>query len=314
MTLIYRDAAFLSHETGDHPESADRIRSIPARLAELGLLDRCREHESPLVDRRRLARVHSPAYMDEIWAYAKSGGGHIEADTVVSPASYDVAMKAAGAACDAVERVVRGEDSQALCLVRPPGHHALARQAMGFCLFNNVAIAARMAIDELRLERVLIVDWDIHHGNGTQASFWHEPRVGFFSAHRWPFYPGTGAADETGAGDALGTTLNLPFELGTPRREYLGRFRAELEEFADRLRPQLVLVSAGFDAHRLDPVGNLGLETEDFIELTDAVLDVADVHAGGRVVSVLEGGYDPIILADSVGVHLSTMLQRQKKT
>ena len=254
--------------------------------------------------------MHSPAYIDEVWAYAKSGGGYIEADTVVSPASYDVALMAAGSVCDAVERLVRGEDTQALCLVRPPGHHAMVNHAMGFCIFNNIAVAARLAVDVLGLDRVLIVDWDIHHGNGTQATFWEEPKVGFLSIHRWPFYPGTGDSDETGGGRGLGTTLNLPVEYGTPRKDYLALFGDSLEKFAAKIQPQLVLLSAGFDTHRLDPVGNLGLETEDFIPLTNLVLDVADTYAGGKIVSVLEGGYDPKLLGDCVAVHLAEMLKR----
>jgi acetoin utilization deacetylase AcuC-like enzyme len=227
---------------------------------------------------------------------------------VVSAASFDVARFAAGAACDAVDRVLRGEDTTALCIARPPGHHALPDRAMGFCLFNNVAIAARVAIDEHGLDRVLVVDWDVHHGNGTQDIFYTDERVGFFSAHRWPFYPGTGASDETGSGQGLGITRNLPLEFGTTRETYRARFRRELESFAATVKPQLVLVSAGFDAHREDPIGSLGLEAEDFGELTRDVLDVAAVHAGGRVVSLLEGGYNPKRLAESVAEHLRGLL------
>ena len=186
--------------------------------------------------------------------------------------------------------------------------------AMGFCLFNNVAVGAQLAIDGFALDRLLIVDWDIHHGNGTQATFWEDPRVGFLSIHRWPFYPGTGAADETGGGRGLGFTVNLPTEFGTPRKDYLDGFRNALERFAAKVRPQFVFLSAGFDAHRLDPVGNLGLETEDFLPLTNLVLDVADTFAGGRMVSVLEGGYDPQILADCVALHLAEMLKRSKQS
>ncbi|MCE5269461.1 MAG: histone deacetylase [Planctomycetaceae bacterium] len=310
MTLLYAAPCFLNHETGDHPERADRIRQIPRRLGESGLLGQCRQPEFKPVSRQRLARVHSPTYIDEVWALSKSGGGNIEADTVVSPASYDVALMAAGCVCDAVERLVRGEDKRALCLVRPPGHHAMTTHAMGFCLFNNVAVAARMAVDQLRLDRVLIVDWDIHHGNGTQATFWEDPHVVFLSIHRFPFYPGTGAADETGGGHGLGFTVNLPVRYGTSRNVYLDIFRNGLEKFAAKLKPQLVLLSAGFDTHRLDPVGDLGLETEDFIPLTSLVLDVADAYADGRFVSVLEGGYDPAILADCVAVHLAEMAGR----
>jgi len=310
MALLYLDSRFLHHETGYHPEGADRIRGLPQRFEESGLLQRCQRPEWRSVPRQRLARIHSPRYIDEIWALAKSGGGDVDADTVVSPASYDVALLAAGAVCDAVERVVRGEDTQALCLVRPPGHHALFNAAMGFCLFNNVAVGARLAIDELGLDRVLIVDWDIHHGNGTQATFWADPQVGFLSIHRWPFYPGTGHEDETGEGHGHGTTINLPVPFGISRDDYITLFSDTLDRFASRLKPQLILLSAGFDTHRLDPVGSLGLETEDFIPLTNALLDVAQAHAGGRLVGVLEGGYHPRALAECLEVHLSEMLKR----
>jgi acetoin utilization deacetylase AcuC-like enzyme len=310
MTLLYTSRSFRKHETGSHPERAERIRLIPKRLKESGLEQKCgRPHWQP-VSRQRLARVHSLVYIDEVWAMAKSGGGDLYPDTVVSPASYDVALLAVGAVCDATERLVRGEDTQAVCLVRPPGHHALVGAAMGFCLFNNVAVAARLALDELGLDRVLVVDWDIHHGNGTQATFWEEPRVGFFSIHRWPFFPGTGRGDETGVGPGLGTTMNVPVEFGTPRKEYLRRFSDRLAQFAAKIKPQLVLVSAGFDTHREDPVGNLGLETEDFAALTDIVLDMADTYAGGRAISVLEGGYHPQRMADCVETHLAAMIQR----
>jgi acetoin utilization deacetylase AcuC-like enzyme len=243
---------------------------------------------------------------------AERGGGHVDPDTVVSPASFDVAQLAAGVACDAVDRVLAGKDKTALCLVRPPGHHALAERAMGFCLFNNIAVAACVARDEYQLDRVLVVDWDVHHGNGTQDMFYADGRVAFLSVHRWPFYPGTGAADETGTGAGLGATLNLPTAFGTPRATYLQRFAAELEKFADGIRPQLVLISAGFDSHRADPIGSLGLETEDFAELTKIVLDVAATHAAGRVVSILEGGYNPPVLAECVETHLRGMLESSR--
>ena len=180
---------------------------------------------------------------------------------------------------------------------------------MGFCLFNSIAIAACVARYEHGLDRILIVDWDVHHGNGTQDTFYADGRVAFFSIHRWPFYPGTGAADETGTGDGLGATRNLPIAFGTPRAVYRELFRNELEQFAARIRPQLVLISAGFDSHRTDPIGSLGLEVEDFAELTRDVLDVAAADADGRVVSVLEGGYNPPVLAECVETHLLTLLQ-----
>ncbi len=311
MTLLYEDRCFLQHETGAHPERAERIRQIHQRLEHLGLDQRCHRPEWQPVARYQLARVHSLRYVDEVWAVAKSGGGDLDVDTVVSPSSYDVALLAAGTVCDATQRIVRGDDTQAICLVRPPGHHALSGRAMGFCLFNNVAVAAKSATDELSLDRVLIVDWDVHHGNGTQATFWEDPRVGFFSIHRWPFFPGSGLEDETGGGDGLGATFNVPVAFGTTREEYLALFSSNLERFAAKIKPQLVFISAGWDTHRLDPVGNLGLEVEDYATLTNIVLDVADQYAGGKVISVLEGGYDPEVVAEAVTLHLSEMLKRQ---
>jgi acetoin utilization deacetylase AcuC-like enzyme len=311
MTILYDDPCFLKHETGPDIERSARLRAVTHRLQTSGLAEKCNRPEWQAATKRRLTRVHSSSYIDSVVALAKSGGGEIEQETTVSPASEEVARMAVGSVCDAVERLVRSEDTQALCLVRPPGHHAMFTHAMGFCLYNNVAIAAKVAREELELDRVLIIDWDIHHGNGTQAVFWEDPQVGFLSIHRWPFYPGTGAADETGSGPGLGSTENLPIEHGTPRKEYLDIFCSSLESFAAKIRPQLVLLSAGFDTHRLDPIGDLGLEVEDFIPLTNAVLDIAAVHAGGRVVSVLEGGYDPPILAECVEAHLREMLERQ---
>jgi acetoin utilization deacetylase AcuC-like enzyme len=309
MTLLYSDLRFLDHDTRQgHPERAERLRQIHRQLDETGLAGQCVRPTWQEASRERIERVHEAAHVDAIQDIAQRGGGRPDEDTVVSPASFDVARLAAGAACDAVDRVLAGEDRTALCIVRPPGHHALVDRTMGFCLFNNVAVAARVAIDEHRLERVLVVDWDVHHGNGTQDMFYDDGRVGFFSAHRWPFYPGTGAADETGRGAGLGATRNLPIEFGTPRDEYRQRFRRELEDFASKIKPQLVLVSAGFDAHREDPIGSLGLEVEDFGELTQCVLDIAEVHAGGRVVSLLEGGYHPERLAESVAEHLRGLL------
>jgi acetoin utilization deacetylase AcuC-like enzyme len=308
LTLLYAHPRFLDHDTGAHPESPIRLEHIAARLDSSGLAARCLRPDWQGATEAQLQAVHDAAYIERIAELARRRGGRLDPDTVVSGESFDVARFAAGAACDAVSRVLRGEDSTALCVVRPPGHHALRRRAMGFCLFGHVAVAARSAIDEFGLDRVLIVDWDVHHGNGTQDTFYADPRVGFFSTHRWPFYPGTGAADETGTGDGLGTTRNLPTPLGTPRREFLTKFADELATFAAHIKPQLVLVSAGFDAHAEDPVGSLGLETEDFVELTRAVKAVAHDHASGRIVSVLEGGYNPPVLADCVAAHLSELL------
>ncbi len=314
MTLLYTDPSFLEHRTGSHPERPERLMAITRQLERTGLDQMCTRPQWNPVSPERLERVHKLAYADVVRQFCAAGGGHIEEDTVCSDRSYDVALLAAGAACDAAAQVIAGPEKQALCLVRPPGHHALADSPMGFCLFNNIALAARTATREFDLNRVLIVDWDVHHGNGTQAQTWTDPQVGFFSAHRWPFYPGTGRTDETGTGDALGTKLNLPLEFGTPRERYLDRFRSNLEKIAQRMKPELLLISAGFDAHTDDPVGSLGLETDDFAVLTDAVLDIADEFAGGRVVSVLEGGYNTGILAGCVETHLRHLLARDRQS
>jgi acetoin utilization deacetylase AcuC-like enzyme len=309
MTLLYYDPRFLSHDTGTHPEQPERLRAIVAELERSGLAANCIRPTWEPASRQRIERVHEAEHVDRMAAIAESGGGHADADTVISAASYDVATLAAGAACDAVDRVMKGEAKTALCLVRPPGHHALPDRAMGFCLFNNIAIAACVARDEYSLDRILIVDWDVHHGNGTQDTFYRDGRVGFLSSHRWPFYPGTGDSEETGSGSGLGATRNLPVAFGTPRGAYLERFASELESFADQIRPQLVLVSAGFDSHRTDPIGSLGLETEDFATLTQIVRDIAATHADGRIVSVLEGGYNPPVLAECVATHLRVLIE-----
>ncbi|HXG13482.1 MAG TPA: histone deacetylase [Gemmataceae bacterium] len=310
MTLLYTDPLFLEHDTGRHPECADRLRAIMARLKKAGQLERCTAGTYQPLTEEAVTQLHSPRQVTAIKQLARHGGGHLDPDTVVSPASFQVALAAAGACVAAVEAVLTGADHTALCLVRPPGHHATPTRSMGFCLFNNVALAAHHARAAHGLRRLLIVDWDVHHGNGTQDLFYDDPTVMFFSIHRYGggFYPGTGAADETGTGRGLGYTLNVPVRFGTPRKEYHDRFTAALEKAADKIRPELVLVSAGFDAHVRDPIGSLGLEVEDFVTLSQQVLDVAKTHAKGRLVSCLEGGYNLDALAESVQAHLEELL------
>jgi acetoin utilization deacetylase AcuC-like enzyme len=309
VTVLYRHSIFQAHDTGAHPERAARLQAIDRALEASGLLPRLTQPELPLPEEDDVRRVHSASYVERVQRVAHFGGGQLDPDTVVSPASYDVALKAAGAAVGAVEAVLTGPHRQAVCLVRPPGHHALPARGMGFCLFNNVAIAAAHARSVHQLERVLIVDWDVHHGNGTQDIFYADGHVHFFSAHRYPFYPGTGAASETGTGAGRGATLNLPLAFGISREEYRKAFAAALETAATRCRPELVLLSAGFDAHARDPIGSLGLESEDFAELTRMVQAVAGQHCDGRLVSLLEGGYDLRALGESVVLHVQTLME-----
>ncbi|QDT02159.1 Histone deacetylase-like amidohydrolase [Rubripirellula lacrimiformis] len=309
MTLFYYNPVFQEHVTGDHPENGERIRAVVRHLSFVGLDASCRRPSWQPASVERLCYAHTLKHVEYVQQFATNGGGFIEEDTVVSEKSYEVARLAVGAVCDAVERVVRGEDKNAFCLVRPPGHHAMPEHAMGFCLFNNVAVGARVATRELGAERVLIVDIDVHHGNGTQAIFWEDPRVAYFSIHGSPLYPETGSATEIGAGAGIGTNLNVPIRQGTTREELLKVFERELKSFANDFKPQLVLVSAGFDAHKDNPVGSLGLETHDYQAITRALLDVANEHADGKLVSVLEGGYNPHALSDCVTVHLEELLE-----
>lgn len=312
MTLLYMDDRFLEHETGTHRECPARLRAIRRELTSSGLAKRCVESETRLATIDELATTHGRGHIARVEEFAKAGGGWIEGDTFMSPQSYDVARRAAGTAIAAVDAVMKGAEKQALCLCRPPGHHAVVDEPMGFCLFDNVAIAANHAIKQHQLDRVLIVDWDVHHGNGTQDIFYDREDVFFFSAHRFPFYPGSGDEDETGTGKGLGSTFNLPVTFGTRRKEYLSQFSSMLADAATKCRPQLIVLSAGFDAHAKDPIGSLGLETEDFETLTKYVLDVAKDHCNGRIVSCLEGGYNVDRLADCVGLHLKTMLDAKK--
>ena len=310
-TQLYYDPIFLNHHTGDHPESPERLRQTVECLAEAGLTDRCQRATWAPATMEQLSRVHQSGYLEAVRDFADSGGGNIEPDTVLSPESFQVALTASGAACDAVSRIAESAAGNALVLSRPPGHHARPDAAMGFCLINHAAVAAATALAEHQIDRVLVVDWDVHHGNGTQDIFWESERVAFLSIHRWPFYPGTGSRDETGSGRGLGTTCNVPLPQDTSRQEYLEHFTASLERLAALHRPQLVILSAGFDAHRSDPVGSLGLETEDFQTLTERVQDIAAVHAESRILSILEGGYNPLALRECVAVHLRTLLQNE---
>ena len=308
MVTLFTDPGMIDHLTPrTHPEKPERLGAILRHLIRTGMKQ---ANPAGLVREAtdlEILLVHTPGYLKLLNQVSAEGGGQVEADTWMSPGSLRAARLGVGASIEAVNEVISGTAKRAACLIRPPGHHALADGPMGFCLFSNVSIAAKHALDGLGLNRVLIVDFDVHHGNGTQAIFDDEPRAGFLSIHRAPFYPGTGAVGETGTGDALGTKCNIPLAYGISRRDYHAAFHAGLTRLADRIRPELILVSAGFDAHTEDPVGDLGLEVEDFEILIKLIAQVADTHAGGRVVSVLEGGYNIPILAGCVETHLRAL-------
>ncbi len=307
MLLLY-DEGVLRHETpARHPEQPERVRRAWARLENSGLAARCRTAAATPLRAGDLSAAHVPELAAAAARLCAAGGGYLDADTPVAKGSLDAALLAAGMAVQAVDAVLDGTARNAFALIRPPGHHATRGQSMGFCIANNVALAAARALSR-GVERVLIVDWDVHHGNGTQDIFYDDARVAFLSAHRYPFYPGTGLASETGTGAGLGATFNVPLPYGTTPLQYHDAFNAALDAAARKCRPELVLLSAGFDAHRQDPVGDLGLDMEDFDRLGRAVLAVAGEYAGGKVVSLLEGGYNVGVLAGCVEEHVRLML------
>ena len=325
--LVFQDERFLNHRTGAHPETPRRLESIHQRLntefwqpqreqnpkawpeAAVHLQKGVCTGELTAAQRATLEQIHPPRYLHRLDQFAAHGGGAWDADTILSAESYSTAILAAQTAMHACSAVLEKQSRAALCLLRPPGHHAVAENAMGFCLINHVIVAARHALRQHELRRVLIVDWDVHHGNGTQDLCYDDEQIWFFSVHRHPFYPGTGMADETGRGAGLGTICNVPLASDTSRAEYLQTVTAQLTEFADRCRPELILISAGFDAHRLDPIGSLNLETEDYSTLTQLVRQLANTHCQGQLVSLLEGGYHLQALADSVAVHLIELIR-----
>ena len=315
MTLLYTDPLFQKHDTGKrHPETAERLRVVVEHLDKAALAKKCIAGTYKPLAEEQVAKIHSAKQIQTVKQLAEHGGGNVDGDTPVCSESFQVALAAAGACAAAVDAVMKGPERNALCLVRPPGHHATPTRSMGFCLFNNIALAANHARTAHQLSRILIVDWDVHHGNGTQDVFFEDPELVFFSIHRYGqgFYPGTGAASETGKGKGAGRIFNAPVRFGTSRRDYLARFDSVLEKAADLVKPELVLVSAGFDAHAKDPIGSLGLEVEDFVTLTKRVLDVARTHANGRLVSCLEGGYNLEILPLAVHAHLEELLTARK--
>ena len=298
-TLLVYDPIFLEHRLDGHPERPERLTAILRALAAVPGL-------KPVAPRpataEELQLVHTAGHVERMRALSVRGGGHVDADTYVTPRTFDVARHAVGALLTAVDHIAAGQARNAFCAVRPPGHHASRDRAMGFCIFNQVAVAARYLQTRTPWTRVMIVDFDVHHGNGTQAIFYGDRSVFYLSVHRDAFYPGTGAASERGSG----TTRNLPFRLGTPRSEIFSAYEDAVRRSAREFRPDVVLVSAGFDAYKDDPIGGLGYEVEDYRRLMAAVAEVAPA---GRIISALEGGYNTDVLGACVVAHLEPMLR-----
>jgi acetoin utilization deacetylase AcuC-like enzyme len=308
-TALSADPVCREHLIGrPHPERPERLDAIMDALGASGALDRMLRLGSRCATEEELRLCHTPAYLRTARHDIEAGRAYLSTgDTDIDERSWDAAVRAAGGVLNAVDAVVAGRARNAFCAVRPPGHHATASRGMGFCILNNVALAARYAQWHHGVERVLIVDWDVHHGNGTQEIFYSDPSVFFFSTHQWPLYPGTGRADETGAGAGEGTTMNFPFPAGSGRKEILAAVENSLMPAAEKFRPGLVLISAGFDSRIGDPLGRFTLTDDDFSCLTLRVMDFADRSAGGRVVSMLEGGYDLQGLASATAAHVEAL-------
>jgi acetoin utilization deacetylase AcuC-like enzyme len=289
--LFYDDPIFREHDSGpDHPERPERLDAVRRGLREAGLADRVIPTAPRPATTEELLRVHTEEHVARV-AATHGRGFRFDPDTFAGPRSYEAARVAAGAVVDAVARVLAGEADRVFCAVRPPGHHAEANRAMGFCLFNNVAVGAAHALAH-GVSRVLIVDLDVHHGNGTQQIFYEDPRVLYMSSHAYPFYPGTGALDEMGEGAGTGFTVNLPLPAGTGDGQYARLYRDIVAPIGNAFAPELVLVSLGFDPHALDPLAGMVLTERGFAELTDVCLGIAEWASEGRAIFVLEGGYD----------------------
>ncbi len=308
-TVLLIDPIYREHLTGrDHPERPARFDAVVEGLREAGLLVRLGRVDRRAATDDELLLCHTHEYLRQAKHDVEHGHGYLTTgDTEVTPNSWDVAGNAVGGVLNAVDAVMGGKARNAFCAVRPPGHHATASRGMGFCLFNNAAIAARHAQRKHGVERVLILDWDVHHGNGTQDIFYSDPGVFYFSTHQWPLYPGTGRTDETGDGAGEGTTANFPFPAGAGRKEVLGAVQNSLVPRMKRFRPELVLISAGFDSRAGDLLGRFTLTDNDFKDLTRETMAIADQHAGGRVVSMLEGGYHLPGLALASAAHVEAL-------
>ncbi|HTS51179.1 MAG TPA: histone deacetylase [Bryobacteraceae bacterium] len=305
MTGLLADSVCKEHDTGrHHPECPERFDAALGAVKDLDLL----RIEPRVANEDEIALCHPREYIRMVEREIMTGLHELSTgDTIICPRSLDAALRATGGVLNAVDAVFAKKARNAFCIVRPPGHHATPFRGMGFCIFNSIAIAARYAQHKYGISRVLIADWDVHHGNGTQDIFYHDGSVFFFSTHQHPWYPGTGLADEIGEGKGRGMILNCPFPAGSGRKEILGAFQEKLMPAAEKVKPELILISAGFDSREGDPLGNFLLTDADFADLTRLMLEMADKYAGGRVVSVLEGGYNLEGLASAVRSHVQAL-------
>lgn len=309
-TAVVHHPIYQKHDTGPgHPETPLRYEVVMDELRkDPHFWDRLSEITPEKASKGLVLATHSPQHFKRVETAFESGYDRLDSDTTISMQSFDAALFAAGGAIAGVDAVMQGEADNAFAAIRPPGHHATGENTMGFCIFNNVAVAARYAQNNYKeIERVAVIDWDVHHGNGTQGIFYDDPSVHFFSMHQYPWYPGTGSRGETGFGRGLGTTMNIPVRASTPAKEHTRMFEAAIGDISKNFRPDLIFISAGFDPHLTDPLGQLMLEDKDFISMTRTVRQWADDACGGRIVSCLEGGYNLETLGTTVKNHVAAL-------
>ena len=305
------DPFYLKHENEPHPENPGRLTAIKEKIQSSKFYNNLTLIQPRKATVEDIAKVHDSGHIRNVEQSCKDGVRNLDADTVICPDSHEAALLSAGAGLEALDKILEGTINNAFCAVRPPGHHAEQNRSMGFCLFNNVGVIARYAQDGKQLGKIFIFDWDVHHGNGTQHSFYKDSSIFYSSTHQYPFYPGTGGEDETGTGDGLGSNLNLPMQAFSGDTDYLNAIENKLVPAIQKFNPDLIIISAGFDAHENDPLAQIELSTECYGEMTRQLVDVSNDVCEGRIVSMLEGGYDYSALGDSVQLHVETLLNHQ---
>lgn len=307
------DPFYLKHKNEPHPENPGRLNAIQKNIESSKYYNNLTLIQPRKATVEDIAKVHGTGYIRSVEDSCRNGVRNLDADTVISADSYQTALLSAGAGLEALDKILEGTVGNAFCAVRPPGHHAEQNKAMGFCLFNNVGVIARYAQDVKNIQKIFIFDWDVHHGNGTQHSFYKDSSIYYSSIHQYPFYPGTGGVDETGTGDGLGSNLNLPMRAYSCDADYINAIEHKLIPVIQKFNPDLIIISAGFDAHENDPLAQINLSTDCYGKMTQKLMEIANDVCNGRILSMLEGGYDYSALADSVKLHVETLASSQSQ-
>ena len=307
------DPFYLKHKNEPHPENPGRLNAIQKSIESSKYYNNLTLIQPRKATVEDIAKVHGTGYIRSVEDSCRNGVRNLDADTVISSDSYQAALLSAGAGLEALDKILEGTVDNAFCAVRPPGHHAEQNKAMGFCLFNNVGVIARYAQDVKNIQKIFIFDWDVHHGNGTQHSFYKDSSIYYSSIHQYPFYPGTGGVDETGTGDGLGSNLNIPMRAYSYDTDYINAIEHKLIPVIQKFNPDLIIISAGFDAHENDPLAQINLSTDCYGKMTQKLMEIANDVCNGRILSMLEGGYDYSALADSVQLHVETLSSSQRQ-